>query len=240
MEGDSLIRDKRSDHVLIRLAQLIAAEGIGCFLEMGTRYVTICECDIPLRAHLPYLSGASLKEGILAPAGLKDGDSGLGVTEQVDELAREVRSPQLDGLCGIESFEMADEWFVSKYPGWEGGMVGSACCDGSTAGHVGVNVQVYRVSVVLVDEECAIGCGEEMIKPGKILAELRGEGERALFRALPEGIQHPVEEQAGWRRHLGYIEQLAEKGAKLPESGRRLADSMTHQELNLSQLVLGE
>ena len=79
-----------------------------------------------------------------------------------------------------------------------------------------------------------------MIKPGKILAELGGEGERTLFRALPEGIQHPVEEQAGCRTHLGYVEQLAEKGVKLLESGSRLADQMTHQELDLSQHVLWE
>ena len=52
--------------------------------------------------------------------------------------------------------------------------------------------------VILVDEEHAIGGGDEMVEPGQILAELRGDGEGSLFRALPEGIQHPVEEQAGW------------------------------------------
>ena len=76
---------------------MIAAESVGCFLETGTRYVTDCEGDIPLGAHLPNLSGASLEEGILALTGLKDGDSGLVVTEEVNELVRELSSPQLDG-----------------------------------------------------------------------------------------------------------------------------------------------
>ena len=38
-----------------------------------------------------------------------------------------------------------------------------------------------RVPVILVDEECAIAGGEEMIKPGQILVELEGEGEVSLF-----------------------------------------------------------
>ena len=139
---------------------MIAAEGIGCFLEMGTQYVTDCECDVLLHARMPYLSGASLEEGIPAPASLKDGESGLVVGEQVDELVRELRSPQLDGQCGVESLEMADEGIVSKYPGCEDGMIGSSCCDGSTTGHAGVDVQVYQMPVVLVDEEHAIGGGD--------------------------------------------------------------------------------
>ena len=61
-----------------------------------------------------------------------------------------------------------------------------------------------------------------------------------MFRALPEVIQHPVEEQAGWRTHLGHVEQLDEKGAKLSESGLRLAGPMTYQKLYLRQLVRGE
>ena len=58
-----------------------SAEDIGSFLEVGTRNVADCEGDVPLRARLPYLPGKSLEEGILAPAGLKDGDSGLVVAE---------------------------------------------------------------------------------------------------------------------------------------------------------------
>ena len=60
------------------------------------------------------------------------------------------------------------------------------------------------------------------------------------MRALPEGIQHPVEEQVDWRTHLGHVEQLTEQGAKLPESGLSLAEAVTYQKLDLSQLVLGE
>ena len=112
-------------------------------------------------------------------------------------------------------------------------MIGSAHCEGFAAGHANIDVQVYRVPVVLVDEKCAISGVEEMIKPGKILVELGGKGEGSLLWALPEGIQHPVEEQIGWRTYLGYIEQLAEKGVKLPESGRRFARPVTYQELDL-------
>ena len=41
---------------------------------------------------------------------------------------------------------------------------------------------------------------------------------------------------------MGYIEQFARKGAKIPESARgcRFAGPVTQQELNLCQLVLGD
>ena len=39
---------------------------------------------------------------------------------------------------------------------------------------------------------------------------------------------------------MGYVEQLAKKGAKLTESGHGFADPVTHQKLGLGQLVLGE
>ena len=103
---------------------------------------------------------------------------------------------------------MADEAGVSEYPSWESGMIGSARCEGSTAVHAGINVQVYRVPVILMDEECAVGGGDETIKPGEILAELRGEGKDPcyvhclVFRVLSESIHHLVEEQADWRTHL--------------------------------------
>ena len=45
--------------------------------------MTDCEGNVPLRIHLPYISGTSLEEGILTLASLKDGDSGLVVTEKV-------------------------------------------------------------------------------------------------------------------------------------------------------------
>ena len=87
------------------------------------------------------------------PAGLKDAVSSLVVAEELDELVRELRSPQLDGQCGIESFEMADEGVVLQYPGQECGMIGSASCDGSAAGYAGINIQVNQVPVILGDEE---------------------------------------------------------------------------------------
>ena len=136
----------------------------------------------------------------------------------------ELGSPQLDGQCSIESLQMADEGVVPEHPRGEGGMIGSARCEGSTAGHARIDVQVYWVPVILMNEEYAVGGREEMIKPGKILVELGGEGEGFLFRTLP------VEEQVGWRTHLGYVEQLAQKGAKLPESDCRFppgAESLT-------------
>ena len=67
-----------------------------------------CEGDVPLHAHLPYISGATLEEGILAHACLKDGDSGLVVAEQVDKLMHELWGPQLGGQCGVDSLEVAD------------------------------------------------------------------------------------------------------------------------------------
>ena len=143
-----------------------SAEGVGSFLEVGTRYVADCKGDVPLRARLPYVSSASLVEGILAAAGLKDGGGGLFVAEQVDELVRELRSPQLDGQCSIESLEVADEGVVPEYPRCEGSVIGSACCEGSPAGHASVDVEVYSVPVILVNEESAISGGEEMTKPG--------------------------------------------------------------------------
>ena len=45
-------------------------------------------------------------------ASLKDGDSGLVVAEQVNELVRALGSPQLDGQCDVESLEMAVEGVV--------------------------------------------------------------------------------------------------------------------------------
>ena len=74
--------------------------------------MTYCEGDVPLGASQPNLSSASLEEGILASAGLKDGDCSLVVAEEVNELVGELWSPQLDGQCDVESLKMADEWVV--------------------------------------------------------------------------------------------------------------------------------
>ena len=87
---------------------MASAEGIGSLLEVGTGYVADCEDDVPLHTHLPYISGTSLEEGILALAGLKDDDSRLVVAEQVEELVHELWGPELDGQCGVERLEVAD------------------------------------------------------------------------------------------------------------------------------------
>ena len=145
---------------------MISAEGVSNLLEVGIRYVADCDGDEPLHAHLPYISGAGLEEGILALAGLKDGDSGLVVAEQVEQLVHKLWGPQLDGQCGVESLELADEGAVPEYPRREGSVIGSAYCEGSAAGPASIAVEVYRVPAILVNEESAVGCGEEPIKPG--------------------------------------------------------------------------
>ena len=45
-------------------------------------------------------------------------------------------------------------------------MVRSARCEGSAARHAGIDVELYQVPVILVNDESAIGGGEELIKPG--------------------------------------------------------------------------
>ena len=142
------------------------AEGVGSLLEVCTRYEVDCKGDVSLSACLPYISGTSLEEGILALAGLKDGDSGLVVAEQVEQLVHELWSPQLDGQCGIESLGVADEEVVPEYHRRKGSVIGSAHCEGSATGHASINVEVYQVPVILVNKENAVTGGEEPIKPG--------------------------------------------------------------------------
>ena len=74
--------------------------------------MTYCKGDVPLGASQPNLSSASLEEGILAPAGLKDSDCSLVIAEEVNELVGKFWSPQLDGQHGVESLKMADKWVV--------------------------------------------------------------------------------------------------------------------------------
>ena len=145
--------------------QVKLAKGMSNFLEVGTRYVADCEGDIPLCARLPYISGTNLEEDILAPASVKNGDVGLVVAEQVDELVCKQWIPQLDGQCGFDSLEVADEGVVPECPRRESGVIGSACCEGSTARHATIDVEGYWVPVIVVNEESAIGGGEELIKP---------------------------------------------------------------------------
>ena len=99
-----------------------------------------CEGDVPLSACLPYISGTSMQERVLAQASMKDDDSRLVIAEQVDELVCELWSPQLDGQSGIESLELTNRRVVLEYPRRECSMVGSASCEGSAARHAGVNV----------------------------------------------------------------------------------------------------
>ena len=60
MVVDAFVCNERGSPILVSLPQVKSAEGISSFLEVGTRYVADCEGDVPLRARLPYLSGASL------------------------------------------------------------------------------------------------------------------------------------------------------------------------------------
>ena len=143
-----------------------SAEGFSSFLEVGIQYVADCEGDVSLCAHLSYISGVSLEEGILVPASLKDGDRGLVVAEQVEQLVRKLWSPQLDVQCIVESLEVTDEGVVPEYPRREASMIGSSRCEGSTTGHASVNIEVYQVPAILVNEESAFGGGEELIEPG--------------------------------------------------------------------------
>ena len=61
-------------------------------------------------------------------------------------------------------------WYILKvgleYPRRKGGMVRSASHEGSTAGHAGIDVELYGMPVIVVNDESAIGGGEELIKPG--------------------------------------------------------------------------
>ena len=99
-------------------------------------------------------------------AGLKRDDSSLVITEQVEELVCELGSPQLDGPSGIESLEVTNGRVAPEYPRREGSMVHSASCEGSSARHAGVYVELDWVPAILMNDEGAICCGEESIKPG--------------------------------------------------------------------------
>ena len=147
---------------------MVSAEGVGSLLEVSTRYAHVAngEGDVSLHTRLPYISGASLEERVLAPAGLKDGDSSLVVAEQVEELVCELWGPQLDRQCGVESLEVADGRVGPEYPKRKGGVVRSASCEGSAARHAGIDVELYQVPVILVNDESAVGGGEEPIEPG--------------------------------------------------------------------------
>ena len=76
-----------------------------------------------------------------------------------------VLGSQLDHQCSVESLKVADGRVGPEYRRRKGGMVCSASCEGSTARHAGINVELYRVPVILVNDESVIHVGEEPIDP---------------------------------------------------------------------------
>ena len=73
---------------------------------------------------------------------------------------------QLDGQSGVENFEVTDGRVGPEYPRKEGSVVCSASCEGSAAGHAGIDVELYWVPVILVNDESAVHGGEVPIEPG--------------------------------------------------------------------------
>ena len=74
--------------------------------------------------------------------------------------------PQLDGQCSIEDLDVADVVVVPEYPGRKGSVICSASCEGSAARCASIDIELYRVPVLLVNDESAVGGGEEPIEPG--------------------------------------------------------------------------
>ena len=88
-------------------------EGVGGLLEVGTRYVAYCEGDVPLHARLPYISGTSLEVRNPCPAGLIDGDNGLVLAEQVEELVHEQWAHSLMASAALRT-SMWQMWWLSR------------------------------------------------------------------------------------------------------------------------------
>ena len=124
-----------------------------------------CEGDVPLCTCLPYISGTSLDELFLAPAGLGDDDKILVVAEQVEDLVCELRSQQLDGQSGIESLEVTNGRVALQCPRRVGSVVCSSSCEGSSDRHTGIGVELDWVPTILMKDEGAIVGVEEPIKP---------------------------------------------------------------------------
>ena len=74
--------------------------------------------------------------------------------------------PQLDGQSSVESLEVTDGSVCLEYPRREGSVVCSGSCEGSAAGHAGIDVELYWVPVILLNDESAVCGGEEPIEPG--------------------------------------------------------------------------
>ena len=69
---------------------------------------------------------------------------------------------QFDGQSGIESHKVTDGRVGPDYHRREDSMVCSASSEDSTAG---IDVELYRVPVILVSDKSAIFLGEKLIKP---------------------------------------------------------------------------
>ena len=54
---------------------------------------------------------------------------------------------------------MADEGVIPEYPRREGSVICSASCEGSTAGHACIDVELYWVPAILVNDERAVSGG---------------------------------------------------------------------------------
>ena len=61
---------------------------------------------------------------------------------------------------------MADGGIVPVYNRWKGSVIHFAICEGSAAGYAGIDVELYHVPVILVNDESAISGREELIKLG--------------------------------------------------------------------------
>ena len=91
-----------------------------------------------------------------------------------------------------------------------------------------------------MDEENAISGQQEMVKPGQALFEICGDGDRASSWALPQDVEHPVEEKVALRANLGYIEQFAQQGAEIMSVGCGLQGLRVYGVLDFCQLVRGQ
>ena len=108
---------------------MVSADDILSILKRSTRYVADGEGDVPLCA-LPYISGTSLQEQVLALASLKDDDCGLVISEHMEKLMYKLGSPQRDGQSSIGSLKVTNGRVAPEYTGRESSMLCSASCEG--------------------------------------------------------------------------------------------------------------
>ena len=63
----------------------------------------------------------------------------------MEKLVCELGSTQVDGQSSIESLEVKNGRVAPEYAGREGNMVHSASCEGTTARHADVDIDLDRV-----------------------------------------------------------------------------------------------